>query len=140
MGKLRVFAVDVAGVERGDVGFGDLRPLRELRCQPLDRLLAFPAEEPVHQSERPHVLAAVCFLRPEPHVFDGRERRIVGDVEGQGLGAMAGKIWRVGLMGFASNPRNVMTCLTALEAVLSRQGFSLETGAGLSAAKTRLAA
>ena len=59
---------------------------------------------------------------------------------GAGLGELAGKTWRIGLMGFASNPRNVMTCLTALEAVLSRQGYSLETGAGLTAAKTRLAA
>jgi alanine-glyoxylate transaminase/serine-glyoxylate transaminase/serine-pyruvate transaminase len=59
---------------------------------------------------------------------------------GAGLGELAGKTWRIGLMGYASNPRNVMTCLTALEAVLSRQGFSLETGAGLTAAKTRLAA
>ncbi len=59
---------------------------------------------------------------------------------GAGLGELAGKTWRIGLMGYASNPRNVMTCLTALEAVLSRQGFSMETGAGLTAAKTRLAA
>ena len=59
---------------------------------------------------------------------------------GAGLGELAGKTWRIGLMGFASNPRNVMTCLTALEAVLSRQGYTMETGAGLTAAKTRLAA
>ena len=59
---------------------------------------------------------------------------------GAGLGELAGKTWRIGLMGFASNPRNVMTCLTALEAVLARQGYALETGAGLAAAKTRLAA
>jgi alanine-glyoxylate transaminase/serine-glyoxylate transaminase/serine-pyruvate transaminase len=59
---------------------------------------------------------------------------------GAGLGDLAGKTWRIGLMGFASNPRNVMTCLTALEAVLSRQGYRMETGAGLTAAKTRLAA
>jgi len=59
---------------------------------------------------------------------------------GAGLGELAGKTWRIGLMGHASNSRNVMTCLTALEAVLARQGFSLATGAGLTAAKNRLAA
>ena len=59
---------------------------------------------------------------------------------GAGLGELAGKTWRIGLMGFASNPRNVITCLTALEAVLQAQGYSLPAGAGLAAAKTRLAA
>ena len=38
---------------------------------------------------------------------------------GAGLGAMAGKIWRIGLMGFASNRTNVLFCLGALDAVLS---------------------
>lgn len=37
---------------------------------------------------------------------------------GAGLGAMAGKIWRIGLMGHASNERNVNICLTALEDVM----------------------
>ena len=59
---------------------------------------------------------------------------------GAGLGELAGTTWRIGLMGYASNPRNVMTCLTALEAVLTRQGYVLNTGAGLTAAKDRLAA
>jgi len=36
---------------------------------------------------------------------------------GAGLGDFAGKIWRIGLMGYASKPENVMTCLAALEAV-----------------------
>jgi alanine-glyoxylate transaminase/serine-glyoxylate transaminase/serine-pyruvate transaminase len=36
---------------------------------------------------------------------------------GAGLGDLAGKIWRIGLMGYASNRKNVMTCLAALEAV-----------------------
>ncbi len=35
---------------------------------------------------------------------------------GAGLGALAGKIWRIGLMGHASNAKNVMTCLSSLEA------------------------
>ena len=37
---------------------------------------------------------------------------------GAGLGAMAGKIWRIGLMGHACNERNVNICLTALEDVM----------------------
>ena len=54
---------------------------------------------------------------------------------GAGLGALAGKTWRIGLMGFASNEKNVLLCLTALEAVLGRQGLDMPAGAGLTAAK-----
>jgi len=45
---------------------------------------------------------------------------------GAGLGAMAGKIWRIGLMGYGSNQKNVMYCLEALNSVLndSRAGVN----------------
>lgn len=39
---------------------------------------------------------------------------------GGGLGPMAGKIWRIGLMGYASNPKNVLYCVSALQRVLSQ--------------------
>ena len=54
---------------------------------------------------------------------------------GAGLGPMAGKIWRIGLMGYSSNPRNVLACLNALEAVLARQGANIERDAALPAAQ-----
>ena len=54
---------------------------------------------------------------------------------GAGLGALAGKTWRIGLMGFASNERNVLACLTALEAVLSREGAEINRGSALVAAR-----
>ncbi len=57
---------------------------------------------------------------------------------GAGLGALAGKTWRIGLMGFASSERNVIRCLTALEAVLGEQGASINSGAALAAAKATL--
>ncbi len=38
---------------------------------------------------------------------------------GAGLGVLAGKVWRIGLMGYASNMKNVMYCLGALDAVLT---------------------
>jgi alanine-glyoxylate transaminase/serine-glyoxylate transaminase/serine-pyruvate transaminase len=41
---------------------------------------------------------------------------------GAGLGEMAGKIWRIGLMGTACSQRNVMLCLSALESVLGISG------------------
>lgn len=37
---------------------------------------------------------------------------------GAGLGALAGKVWRIGLMGHASNAKNVDYCLSSLKAVL----------------------
>jgi alanine-glyoxylate transaminase/serine-glyoxylate transaminase/serine-pyruvate transaminase len=54
---------------------------------------------------------------------------------GAGLGALAGKTWRIGLMGFASNERNVLACLTALETVLSRQDAAITAGAAVPAAR-----
>jgi len=39
---------------------------------------------------------------------------------GAGLGALAGKIVRIGLMGYAASNRNVMFCLAALEAALAQ--------------------
>ena len=41
---------------------------------------------------------------------------------GAGLGPLAGKVWRIGLMGFAANQTNVLFCLGALEALLARTG------------------
>lgn len=53
---------------------------------------------------------------------------------GAGLGALAGKVWRIGLMGYGSNPINVRRCLTSLESALVGQGLSIQTGAAVSAA------
>jgi alanine-glyoxylate transaminase/serine-glyoxylate transaminase/serine-pyruvate transaminase len=55
---------------------------------------------------------------------------------GAGLGALAGKTWRIGLMGYASNERNVMYCLNALEAILHRQSAAIITGKALPAARS----
>jgi len=39
---------------------------------------------------------------------------------GAGLGPLAGKIWRIGLMGYTSNEKNVNLCLQALEDILKK--------------------
>jgi alanine-glyoxylate transaminase / serine-glyoxylate transaminase / serine-pyruvate transaminase len=59
---------------------------------------------------------------------------------GAGLGAMAGRIWRIGLMGYASNPTNVLTCLGALDAVLTGMGASVASGVAVDAARRAYAA
>ncbi|MEH6473181.1 MAG: alanine--glyoxylate aminotransferase family protein [Halopseudomonas sp.] len=58
---------------------------------------------------------------------------------GAGLGALAGKVWRIGLMGHACNARNVLLCLGALESALIAEGVELERGAAVIAASARLA-
>jgi alanine-glyoxylate transaminase/serine-glyoxylate transaminase/serine-pyruvate transaminase len=37
---------------------------------------------------------------------------------GNGLGVLAGKVWRIGLMGTLSTPQNVQLCLEVLETLL----------------------
>lgn len=59
---------------------------------------------------------------------------------GAGLGALAGKTWRIGLMGYASRERNVMLCLSALEAVLPKSSAKSSLNEVLDAASTALAA
>jgi alanine-glyoxylate transaminase / serine-glyoxylate transaminase / serine-pyruvate transaminase len=54
---------------------------------------------------------------------------------GAGLGAMAGKIWRVGLMGYASSQTNVLFCLGALDAVLSSMRAPIQSGVAVDAAR-----
>ena len=58
---------------------------------------------------------------------------------GAGLGDLAGKIFRIGLMGNSSTPQNVKICLTALESVLAAQGWKADAGAAVKAAECVLA-
>ena len=57
---------------------------------------------------------------------------------GSGLGALAGKVWRIGLMGFASSEKNVFLCLSALGNVLRAQGFGVDPAAAVIAAQASL--
>ena len=59
---------------------------------------------------------------------------------GAGLGALAGKVWRIGLMGHASRAENILLCVAALEAVLSDLGADINTGVALSAVQKALKA
>ena len=54
---------------------------------------------------------------------------------GAGLGALAGKVWRIGLMGSACNRRNVMFCLSALENTLSSMNAPITRGVAALAAE-----
>lgn len=54
---------------------------------------------------------------------------------GAGLGALAGKVWRIGLMGAACNKKNVLLCLSALENTLSAMGADIPAGKAIAAAQ-----
>ncbi|MEZ6044593.1 MAG: alanine--glyoxylate aminotransferase family protein [Planctomycetaceae bacterium] len=55
---------------------------------------------------------------------------------GAGLGPMAGKTWRIGLMGEASREANVLLFLAALEQCLTKQGYQLTPGSSIAAANS----
>lgn len=57
---------------------------------------------------------------------------------GAGLGALAGKVWRIGLMGYACNAKNVLFCLGALDAILTDMGAPIERGTAVAAAQGML--
>ena len=54
---------------------------------------------------------------------------------GAGLGALAGKIIRIGLMGHSASMKNVMYCLGALESVLGEMRAPVQTGVAMNAAQ-----
>lgn len=57
---------------------------------------------------------------------------------GAGLGDLAGKVWRIGLMGYASRRENILLCVGALETVLAELGAPIETGVALAAVQRSL--
>jgi alanine-glyoxylate transaminase/serine-glyoxylate transaminase/serine-pyruvate transaminase len=57
---------------------------------------------------------------------------------GSGLGPLAGKIWRVGIMGAGATPSIVMQFLAAFERALAANGHKLERGAAVGGASAVL--
>ncbi len=53
---------------------------------------------------------------------------------GAGLGPLAGKIWRFGIMGYSCKMENVMLCLCALESIFDNMGAKIDVGAAEAAA------
>jgi alanine-glyoxylate transaminase/serine-glyoxylate transaminase/serine-pyruvate transaminase len=53
---------------------------------------------------------------------------------GAGLGPLAGKIWRVGLMGASSTPQTLLQFLASFEGALATHGHRVPEGAGVAAA------
>lgn len=74
-----------------------------------------------------------------PHGLDGERvrTRMREDFEieiGTAFGPLAGRIWRIGAMGYNAMKHKVLITLGALEAVLRAEGYKLPAGAGVDAA------
>jgi alanine-glyoxylate transaminase/serine-glyoxylate transaminase/serine-pyruvate transaminase len=95
----------------------------------------------VPESERLPQLNAIHV--PEG-VEDGLVRaQLLGEYHleiGAGLGAMAGKVWRIGLMGQSCTARNVLFCLGALEDVLADFKAKIVRNRALDAARAVMSA
>src|SRR5271157_1976686 len=76
-------------------------------------------------------------------IDDGKVRAFLLEKYGMeiagGFGPLAGKVFRIGTMGYGSTPENVMLILECLEAALRQQGFS-PAGDARGAAEKSLAA
>jgi len=65
-------------------------------------------------------------------------RRLLGEYQlevGAGLGELAGKVWRIGLMGHSCNLKNVLLAVGAFETVLASVGAPVVTGVAEAAAR-----
>lgn len=59
---------------------------------------------------------------------------------GAGLGPLAGKVWRIGLMGYSCRRDNVLLCLRALGHIVSEADGSIDESTGTKAAEAAYAA
>jgi alanine-glyoxylate transaminase/serine-glyoxylate transaminase/serine-pyruvate transaminase len=93
------------------------------------------------ESERLWTLNAVCVPGGVDEAAVRAQLLRQFDIEiGAGLGPLAGKIWRVGLMGASSTPAIILLFLGAFESVLRAQGAGVPRGAGTAAALDALGA
>jgi len=88
--------------------------------------------------EEPHRLPQMNAVHVKPGLDEKEVRRrllLEFNLEiGAGLGDLAGKIWRFGIMGYSCKMENVMLALCALEALFADMGADVELGAAEAAA------
>lgn len=59
---------------------------------------------------------------------------------GTSFGPLAGRIWRIGTMGYVCRKSNILRCVASLEHVMRRNGYKAPAGAGVDAAMAVYAA
>jgi len=89
-------------------------------------------------AQKGYRLSMLTSVRIPPGIDDVRVRQRLlnesGIEIGGGLGPLKGQIWRIGLMGHSSTEENILLLLSILEELLSEEGYSVEAGAGVTAA------
>jgi alanine-glyoxylate transaminase / serine-glyoxylate transaminase / serine-pyruvate transaminase len=96
--------------------------------------LTVPEEERLPQPNAVAVPEGIDEARVRQRLLEERGLEI-----GAGLGALAGKVWRIGLMGYGARPENVRKCIGDLGTVLTEEGLSVDRRAALDLVADRLA-
>lgn len=95
-----------------------------------------PLAQPAHQ------LPVVAALRAPVRDTSGLRRAMLEEdgieISG-GLGDYVGSIWRIGVMGYNAERRNILHVLAAFERLLARFGAAVEAGSGVAAAEAMYA-
>jgi alanine-glyoxylate transaminase/serine-glyoxylate transaminase/serine-pyruvate transaminase len=90
------------------------------------------------QAQAGHRLSSLNCVQTPPGVDEAPVRKALlldhGIEIGGGLGPLAGKVWRIGLMGEGSRQQNVVAVLAALEQELRKLGRAVAPGAAVTAA------
>lgn len=77
-------------------------------------------------------------IKVPEHIDEARARKALVERCGieiaGGLGQLKGQVWRIGLLGYSAQKKNVLTLLMALEQILREEGHRFEPGAGVEAA------
>jgi alanine-glyoxylate transaminase / serine-glyoxylate transaminase / serine-pyruvate transaminase len=90
------------------------------------------------QAQEGHRLPSLNCVTVPAGVDEAAARRFLlaehGIEIGGGLGPLAGKVWRIGLMGESSRQEHVVAVLAALEQAVAKQGKAPRPGAAVGAA------
>ena len=91
-----------------------------------------------------HRLPSLNAIRIPEGVDDGKVRGHLLETFnleiGGGLGALKGRVWRVGLMGYASSAEKILFFLSTLSSALAAQDCKTDLQSGLGAAMSKLGA
>jgi len=83
-------------------------------------------------------LPTVTAVRPPEGINEARVRSELLNEYGVeiagGLGPEAGKMWRIGVMGYSATQDNMLVLLAGIESLLARQGYGSASGAAVAAA------
>mgnify|MGYP002629956458 FL=1 len=91
--------------------------------------------------EKTHLPQLASVRVPEGVDKPETRRRLLDNYDleiGAGLGSLAGKVWRIGLMGESSTPAHVILCLSAMEGTLRDMAADIISGKAVPAAQAIL--